>query len=268
MANIKISDLPSVSAGSDTQQFEVADSGTSKKVSGAQLKAYFKDGFALTDVVGLNDALAARQPLDATLTSLSIFNTNGLVTQTAPDTFTGRTILGTTDQITVSNGNGVAGNPTIAPVVATQAQAEAGTDSLRLMTPLRVSQAISALGKATLLGTLTTTSGTSKTLSGLDFNKYPIVLIAFRGVSYGSAANMTLEGEPLFDANTSSDAVFGFCTLQTVSGTYSCVVSRDGSGGNNLGYSGDTTITSSSTSLTIAHGGGFTAGSIAIFGIA
>lgn len=54
---------------------------------------------------------ATGQPLDATLTALAAYNTNGLITQTAADTFTGRTITGTANQITVADGNGVAGNP-------------------------------------------------------------------------------------------------------------------------------------------------------------
>lgn len=54
------------------------------------------------------------QPLDATLTSLAAYNTNGLLTQTAADTFTGRTLTGPAAGITVSNGSGVAGNPTLA----------------------------------------------------------------------------------------------------------------------------------------------------------
>jgi hypothetical protein len=61
----------------------------------------------------LNTLSSGKQPLDATLTSLAAYNTNGILTQTAADTFTGRTITGTASQITVTNGDGVSGNPTI-----------------------------------------------------------------------------------------------------------------------------------------------------------
>lgn len=58
-------------------------------------------------------AINGKQPADTTLTALAAYNTNGLLTQTAADTFTGRTILGTANEITVGDGSGVAGNPTI-----------------------------------------------------------------------------------------------------------------------------------------------------------
>lgn len=54
------------------------------------------------------------QGADPTLTALAAYNTDGLLTQTAADTFTGRTLTGPAAGLTVSNGNGVSGNPTLA----------------------------------------------------------------------------------------------------------------------------------------------------------
>jgi len=51
--------------------------------------------------------------LDTGLQNLSTFNTTGLLVATGIDTWASRTITGTTDTITVTNGSGVAGNPTI-----------------------------------------------------------------------------------------------------------------------------------------------------------
>lgn len=63
---------------------------------------------------------------DATITALAAYNTNGLLTQTAADTFAGRTITGTTNLIDVTNGDGGAGNPTL--TVGSEVYRIGGTD--------------------------------------------------------------------------------------------------------------------------------------------
>jgi hypothetical protein len=71
-------------------------------------------------VAGVSSAiqtqLNAKQGLDGTLTALAAFNSDGLLAQTAADTFTARSVAASNSAgtaLSVSNGNGVSGNPTL-----------------------------------------------------------------------------------------------------------------------------------------------------------
>lgn len=94
----------------------IAIFGASKTLSSADTATY-PSLTELSYVKGVTSAiqtqLNAKQASDATLTALAAYNTNGILTQTAADTFTGRTIIGTSNEISVSNGDGVSGNPTL-----------------------------------------------------------------------------------------------------------------------------------------------------------
>lgn len=66
---------------------------------------------ALTsDVTGLSSVY---QPLDSDLTALAALATTGVLSRTGSGTVATRTITGTTNRITITNGDGVSGNPTI-----------------------------------------------------------------------------------------------------------------------------------------------------------
>ena len=75
-------------------------------------------------VTGLNADLldgqhaSAFQPVDADLTALAGLTTNGIATRTADGSWSTRSVAGTAGQIAVTNGDGVAGNPTIALATA------------------------------------------------------------------------------------------------------------------------------------------------------
>jgi hypothetical protein len=75
--------------------------------------------------------LDAKQPLDADLTALAALSTTGIVARTAANTYVPRAITQSTG-ITVTNGDGVGGNPTIATTI-TQYTDELAQDAVGAM---------------------------------------------------------------------------------------------------------------------------------------
>jgi hypothetical protein len=132
--------------------------------------------------------LDAKQASDADLTAIAGLSSNGIIARTGAGTAAARTVTAGTG-IAVTNGNGVSGDPTVAADLASQAEAEAGTNNTKVMTPLRVAQAARPV-----LGTsVVSTSGTS-----FDFTDIPSwakrVTVMIAGVSAGTASKIVQIG--------------------------------------------------------------------------
>lgn len=119
------------------------------------------------------------------IAALAAYNTNGIVTQTAPATFTGRTITGTANEITVTNGSGVAGNPTLSLPSALTFTGKTITGGI-----YSSMASIDVAGAAVIAGAITATG------SALGST------IIFRGTSGGAGATTGLRLYDIDDSHT------------------------------------------------------------------
>ena len=160
---------------------------------------------------GITDA----QPLDSDLTALAGLSTTGLVARTGAGASSTRTITGTANQVTVTNGDGVAGNPTLA------LPQDLATTSTPQFARLGIGQAADASMALSIAGSMyasdgvlvgTATTGRKLTVSG---NGIQIIgTSGTRGALVAEGTTITLQADSsaatrfLIDAGAANTAGF------------------------------------------------------------
>lgn len=122
----KLSEQPSASAGTEADLHYVVQSGQSRKQTRTQLRTAIMSGwqaFIGTFLVAATPADARTaigviigtdvQAYDPDLSAVAGVSTSGLLARTGSGTAAARTLTGTAGKVTVTDGNGVSGDPTI-----------------------------------------------------------------------------------------------------------------------------------------------------------
>lgn len=114
-----------------------------------------------------------------------------------------------------------------------------------------------------LLGTITTTSGTSQSLSSLSLAGYKFLRLVFNGVSAGSSGTLAIGSLSVLTWNSTANSLFAVCDIDLTNGVG--VISGFGAGsfsstGGATGYS------TATTSITVTSGTAFDGGSILAYG--
>lgn len=119
--------------------------------------------------VGLTIGTAV-QAFNQLLAAVAGLGANGFMARLSGSTAAARTMIGTANRISVTNGDGVAGNPTFDLMLASQVEAEGGADTNKVMTAQRVAQAIAAQVKGARVLLASKTASASSQLDFTEFN--------------------------------------------------------------------------------------------------
>jgi len=126
-------------------------------------------------------------------------------------------------------------------------------------------------GGMTLLGTLTTTSGSTQELTGLTLTDYVSLFLVWTGISITTGTQsfyITTAGNRFQeDSGGGSDTFNGFGTITLTNGTYIGYGDRSDTANRSIRFIKDTTLRTSSTSILFGTSGTFDAGSILVYGV-
>lgn len=156
-----------------------------------------------------------KQPLDATLTALAAFNSNGILVQTAADTFAARTLQAGSLKINITNGDGVAGDPSIDV-------SEANLDLANIGGTLPISKggtgattqtdAFDALAPSNAKGDLIVHDGNDNVRLAVGSNKYALIAntatstgLDYAKVLLASVGDLAQEASVSLSENTSNN---------------------------------------------------------------
>jgi len=178
--------------------------------------------------------------------------------------------------VTSSTGTGsvvLSASPTFTGTPAAPTAA-GGTNTTQIATTAFVQTAVSSGGGMTLLGTITTTSGSSQSISGLDLTSYKQLTIVFNRVSHGDGTNnrfyllgtSSADDVQISGGFSNSTLVAGFVFVDLSTGVASATLGEGSSSTNP--YPAVTAITNSSTAVSVAvSAGSFDAGSVLVYGV-